>query len=55
MAAGAARADRDARTRQLDELPPDPPGQIQGLQDYDFMDPNARQKFQELLDSCTSR
>src|SRR6266568_640486 len=36
--------------QQLDELPPDVPGQIQGLQDYDFMDPNARQMFQELME-----
>ncbi len=35
---------------QLDQLPPDVPGQIQGLQRYDFMDPNARQQFQELMD-----
>ncbi|MDI3340719.1 MAG: VWA domain-containing protein [Sphaerobacter sp.] len=33
----------------LDALPPDPAGRIKGLQDYDFMDPGARQKFQELL------
>ena len=26
------------------------PGQIQGLQNYDFMDPNARQMFQELME-----
>src|SRR3984893_132506 len=36
--------------KQLDELPPDVPGQIQGLQSYDFMDPNARQMFQELME-----
>ena len=35
---------------QLDRLPPDVPGQIQGLQQYDFMDPNARQQFQELME-----
>jgi uncharacterized protein with von Willebrand factor type A (vWA) domain len=35
---------------QLDQLPKDVPGQIQGLQDYDFMDPNARQMFQELME-----
>src|SRR6185295_3005517 len=35
---------------QLDELPRDVPGQIQGLQNYDFMDPNARQMFQELME-----
>ena len=37
--------------QQLDGLPPDVPGQIQGLQNYDFMDPNARQMFQELMES----
>src|ERR671932_365510 len=36
--------------QQLDELPPDVPGQIQGLQNYDFMDPNARQMFQQLME-----
>lgn len=39
-----------ARNRAaLDALPSDPAGRIKGLQDYDFMDPNARQQFQELL------
>lgn len=41
-----AQAHRD----QLDALPPDVPGQVQGLQEYDFMDPQARQQFQELLE-----
>ena len=36
--------------QQLDQLPQDVPGQIQQLQDYDFMDPNARQMFQELME-----
>src|SRR5205823_8774793 len=36
--------------QQLDALPDDVPGQIQGLQNYDFMDPNARQMFQELME-----
>src|SRR5579864_3719522 len=36
--------------QQLNDLPPDVPGQIQGLQNYDFMDPNARQMFQELME-----
>src|SRR5919202_1334373 len=35
---------------QLDQLPQDVPGQIQGFQNYDFMDPNARQMFQELME-----
>jgi uncharacterized protein with von Willebrand factor type A (vWA) domain len=35
---------------QLDELPPDPAGAIRALQEYDFMSPAARQKFQDLLE-----
>ncbi len=33
----------------LDSLPPDVAGQIKALSDYDFMDDDARQAFQELL------
>ncbi|HEX7734937.1 MAG TPA: VWA domain-containing protein [Ktedonobacteraceae bacterium] len=33
----------------LDQLPGDVPGQIKQLSDYDFMDDQAREKFQELL------
>jgi len=33
----------------LDQLPPDPTGQIQQLSDYDFMDEQAREEFQQLL------
>ncbi|HEX6122579.1 MAG TPA: VWA domain-containing protein [Ktedonobacterales bacterium] len=33
----------------LDQLPSDPAGQIQQLTDYDFMDEQARQQFQDLL------
>jgi uncharacterized protein with von Willebrand factor type A (vWA) domain len=36
---------------QLDNLPSDLAGQVKGLKEYDFMDPDARQQFQELLDS----
>jgi uncharacterized protein with von Willebrand factor type A (vWA) domain len=35
---------------QLDQLPPTVPGQIEELQNYEFMDPNARQQFQELME-----
>ncbi len=35
---------------KLDSLPGDPGGQIKELSKYDFMDDEARQKFQELLD-----
>jgi len=33
----------------LDQLPSDAPGQIKQLTNYDFMDDEAREKFQELL------
>jgi uncharacterized protein with von Willebrand factor type A (vWA) domain len=33
----------------LDQMPEDPAGQIKALTDYDFMVPEAREKFQELL------
>ena len=35
---------------KLDDLPDSLGGQIQELMDYDFMDPDAQQMFQELLD-----
>jgi len=35
----------------LEQLPKDIPGQIKGLSEYDFMDDQARQKFQELMES----
>src|SRR5439155_5688575 len=34
----------------LGQLPKDPAGRIRQLQDYEFMDPEARRQFQELLD-----
>ena len=43
--------ERAQRSREkLDGLPESPSGAIRELQEYDFMDPDARQKFQELLD-----
>ena len=42
------RARRSNET--LDSLPESAGGAIKELSDYDFMDPEARQKFQELLD-----
>ncbi|HTE87082.1 MAG TPA: VWA domain-containing protein, partial [Dehalococcoidia bacterium] len=36
---------------QLDNLPPQVGGRIQQLRDYDFMDSEARQRFEELLDT----
>src|SRR5262245_60468367 len=39
------------REAQLDQLPPDAAGRIRGLQNYEFMDPEAWRMFQELLQS----
>jgi uncharacterized protein with von Willebrand factor type A (vWA) domain len=38
-------------TDELDQLPPEVGGRIKQLRDYDFMDPEARQQFEELLDT----
>jgi uncharacterized protein with von Willebrand factor type A (vWA) domain len=40
----------ERRLQQLDALPNDPAGAIRALTDYDFMTPEARQQFQELLE-----
>ena len=40
----------ERRLQQLDSLPKDPAAAIRALTDYDFMTPEARQQFQELLD-----
>jgi uncharacterized protein with von Willebrand factor type A (vWA) domain len=37
------------RMQQLEQLPPDAAGQIQELRQYDFMSPDARQQFDDLL------
>jgi uncharacterized protein with von Willebrand factor type A (vWA) domain len=44
--------ERVAKKRRdtLDNLPAEPGGAIKQLQDYEFMDPRAEQKFQELLE-----
>ncbi|HEY7735559.1 MAG TPA: VWA domain-containing protein [Candidatus Limnocylindrales bacterium] len=44
---------RDAAARrldQLDALPDDVGGRIRGLQEYDFMEPSARERFAELVE-----
>src|SRR5262249_10252731 len=43
--------DRSEREQRLDQLPPDPAGQIKALQEYQFAEPEAERKFQELLKS----
>ena len=35
----------------LDNLPDGAPGRMKSLQDYEFMNPEAAQKYQELMDS----
>lgn len=37
------------KQQYLDKLPQDPAGQLKGLNDYEFMDNDARQQFQELM------
>jgi uncharacterized protein with von Willebrand factor type A (vWA) domain len=43
--------ERTGREQKLDALPPDPAGQLRELQKYDFVDPEAKRKFEELLNS----
>ncbi len=40
----------EERRRQLEELPPDLAGRVQSLQQYEFMDDAARERFDELMD-----
>ena len=37
------------RLERMNELPPDVGGRIRDLREYDFMDPTARQEFEDLL------
>jgi uncharacterized protein with von Willebrand factor type A (vWA) domain len=46
--AGPQRAQRE---QALDAIPPDPAGRLRDLQQYDFVSPEAKQKFDELLAS----
>jgi len=43
--------ERRQREQKLDALPPDPAGRLRDLQNYDFVSPEAKQKFDELLAS----
>jgi len=43
------------RRRELDELPPDLAGRVQELQQYDWMDDAARQRFEELMQELRSQ
>lgn len=40
----------ERKKEHLDQLPPDPASQMKALQDYEFLNPDAQHKFQELLD-----
>jgi uncharacterized protein with von Willebrand factor type A (vWA) domain len=42
---------RAQREQKLDAIPPDPAGRLRDLQTYDFVSPEAKQKFDELLAS----
>jgi uncharacterized protein with von Willebrand factor type A (vWA) domain len=42
---------RQQREQKLDAIPPDPAGRLRDLQQYDFVSPEARQKFEALLNS----
>jgi uncharacterized protein with von Willebrand factor type A (vWA) domain len=42
---------RARREQKLDAIPPDPAGRLRDLQQYDFVSPEAKQKFDELLAS----
>lgn len=44
-------AEREGREGRLAQIPPDPAGRLRELQEYDFVDPGARQRFDELLQS----
>ena len=45
----------DNNREKLDALPESPAGQIKELLEYDFIDPEAHQKFQDLLDALKSQ
>ena len=47
------RADRNRE--KLDDLPEGVAGQLRELMEYDFIDPEAQRKFQELLDALKSQ
>ena len=45
-----AEASSIDKNLQLDMLPPDLAGKVKGLQSYEFMSPEARQQFDELIE-----
>ncbi len=49
-AADIAEASALDKNLQLDMLPPDLAGKVRGLQNYEFVSPEAREQFEELID-----
>ena len=47
--------ERDRRRQALEQIPPDAAGRLRELQNYDFHDPQAEQKFQDLLASLRAQ
>src|SRR2546425_11508217 len=45
----------EQKLAELDALPPDPAGQIHELQSYDFMDPEAKRLFDELMQALRAQ
>ncbi len=45
----------DVRNMELEMLPPDLAGKVQSLQEYEFMDDDARRRFEELMDELRSQ
>src|SRR2546427_11979184 len=45
----------EQKLAELDKLPPDPGGQIRELQTYDFVDPEAKRRFDELMQSLRAQ
>ena len=43
------------RREELDQLPPDLAGKVQSLQQYDWMDDAARQRFEELMEQLKNQ
>src|SRR3989440_6240028 len=46
-----AETSAQQKVAELDRLPPDPAGQVRELQSYDFVDPEAKRLFDELMQS----
>src|SRR5216117_3824575 len=45
----------EQKLAELHKLPPDPGGQIRELQTYDFVDPEAKRRFDELMQSLRAQ